>query len=740
MKHFKLMKGVLACLLSLALVVTCFTSVAAKADEEKPVAPVAKTATYDPVGDYLTAGDGAKIVYVLKAEKGNTIKKGAKCFELSATATENTLTAIGAKATTKDVYLYICDKEFEEEGKSINANLVIKAQKAKKLVGVIDYTKVDTPDATDVLSITATDSNKKAIDGATCLWYDEETSVWKDNTVDGQKFKGSDLNKVLEAGGGTILVKMKGDANTRSSKEIKVKIAKQGKAPKVKLDVKKDTLSVKNGMDFAIATKNGDKYEVDAADWKTILPVLKTAKTKEATASIVATSKYLPLDKKEKNAVNALEGEDGKVSYTQYKFKNLSLKTVLETVEQYSEYEDGTDIILAVRTSATNKKPASEISYITIKGQTKAPIAITEEKVEGELVVATSTDFDKKGIVVSEIVNYPGTKKVEEKDVLNTKGFWTTFEVLEGGKNADTNATKYEFAVVKNGDIDNIDWATVSWKAFTTKTKINSKLTTKYAVIGKAASKVTLKAKTQEDLDAATANDAISDSDTVILVRRTGIKGKTVDETVSASAYTKLYVAKIGKVYYLIGDTSVGDVAKKYTVNFAKYDATKKAFEVDSKIEAIVGWQEATKAVSNIELPALENAEYALQNGAAETTKITNGKLGFTMLDKDTTITLDIKEFANVKIVFTLDGTEVANSGLTIANGKINGTGDVAAYVGIEYTSAVIANPTKDGYTVKIGALPEGLSRSDDGKYTFTVSDAKEVTFTVPFTSEKNEG
>jgi len=257
MKHFKLMKGVLACLLSLALVFSCFTTVGAKAAGESStsgetvVAPTAVSATYNPMTDTLTTA--GKVIYVLKAEKSNKIKAGAKCYEVSTKAEENTLTAIGAKSTTADVYLYVCDKQFEADG-TVDANVVIKAQAAKKITGVIDYTQADNLASTTVLSIKATDKNKKEIAGATAIWYDETltTPVWANaDTLTGEK-----LVKMMEAGTKAIKVKMLGDEKTRTSKEIKVKIAKQTKAPTVKIDVKKDTISIKNGMDFGVFSKS----------------------------------------------------------------------------------------------------------------------------------------------------------------------------------------------------------------------------------------------------------------------------------------------------------------------------------------------------------------------------------------------------------------------------------------------------------------------------------------------------
>ncbi len=413
MKKFNFSKGLIVGLLTFALSIVAFAAVGASADEA-PVAPSAVTATYSYESNTITAAQNA-VVYVLKQEKGNTIKKGAAATG-SITAGQNTsLVDLKVKGTTKDVFLYVCDKEFEAEGK-VDANLVIKAQAAKKIVGKIDYTKADIvseedPNFTKVLSISATDSNKKAIENPACIWSKEIDGTYASSTT----FTGAVLAKMLEDGGGVIYVKMIGNDSPAqfASKAIKVKIAKQAKAPKVKYDAKKDTFALKNGFDFAVAFKVGDKYDAAVDTWTTILPVLKDATAKTSEASIVATSSFTPCDKKDANV---------KANTTQYKFKAISTKTIIAALN--SRTDDHTiangDFILAVRKSATAKKPASEITYIEIAAQTKNPIVYTASNVKDQFDVATVADFDKKGFTIGTVANYNGAN--------GTTGYDDSFE------------------------------------------------------------------------------------------------------------------------------------------------------------------------------------------------------------------------------------------------------------------------------------------------------------------------
>lgn len=747
MKKFNFSKGLITGLLTFALCIVAFAAVGAKADEQAAAAPEAVAATYSFADNSITSASNA-VVYVLKQEKGNTIKKGAAATGTIAAGKKTALTDLKVKGTTKDVYLYVCNKEFEDEGK-VDANLVIKAQAAKKVVGKIDYTKADTAAATTVLSITATDSNKKAIENPECVWSAEAEGTYAASTT----FTGATLAKMLEDGGGVIYVKMigvDGGSGTAqfASKAIKVKIAKQAKAPKVKYDPKKDTIALKNGYDFALAEKNNDKYTVVGA-WQTILPVLKDANIKTAANSIVATTTYVPCDKKDTGV---------KDNTTQYKFKTISMDTIIAKLGN----EANADFVLAVRKTATAKKPASEVAYINFPDQTAAPIVYTANKVAGEYDIATVTDFDKKGFAIGTVVNYNG--------VDGTEGFWNTFALKSTpGTGADKNAASYEFCVVKLADISEIDWTTVAWKKLDpAKTKITSKLKTKYSKIGAtSATEATLKAFAKPENFTATSG-VPEGTESVLLVRRAGVKG---DTPVRPSDYIRLYVIKDGKNYTLYSTAAVGEAAKKYTVAFFKYNAatTEKAagFYRDETIAPIVGYTK--KANTGVTLEALTDADYfpiasvaqatgigtiandAVKYSAAAneipeadgTDKIAKGDYSIALDGDDVTVNIAICEYANIKVkVFTklgdADAVAVTAKDVTVAKGKI-GNGAVAYYVG---TACVIdvaapATPTASADDKQVVAATTANTivggTFANNKVTVTPASAEEVEVTLTY-------
>ncbi len=584
MKKFNLVKGLVISLMAFALAFTAFGAVSASAEEaaQAVVKPTAVSARFDNVNNKITATANA-VVYVLKQEKANEIKKGAKTAGSLTKDAATPLEDLKIKGTTKDVFLYICDKEFEAADK-VDANFVIKAQAAKKVVGKIDYTKADTTTATNVLSIVATDKDKKAIAIAECVWAEELAGPYKAST----EFTGAKLASML-ADGGQIFVKMVGanDPAQFASKVIKVKIAKQGKAPKVKYDQKKDSIALKNGFDIGLATKVDD---ADAApeSWFTILPNFKSATKKTAEESIVATISFTPCDKKD---------EAYKNNTTQYKFKALSVNDIAKKLN--NEYAGG-EFTLAVRKSATVKAPASAITYIKFDAVTKAPIVFTEDKVAGQFDIATVTDFDKKGFTIGTVANYNGEN--------GTEGFWNTFKLKEtAGTGADKNAAAYEYLVVKKADLDGnkIDWTTASWsKLDPAKTKINGKLKAKYSDVNGKKADTTLKALAKPDGFNPSTVPAV---ESLLLVRRAGVKG---DAPVRPSAYVELYVIKDNKSYILYSKVAVGTEADAYAVDF--YTLQKKdgvyAWAKDESIDSITGWTDEDTA--KVEFPAIDGAKF----------------------------------------------------------------------------------------------------------------------------------
>jgi hypothetical protein len=765
MKHFKLLKGMLACLLSLALVVTCFT-VGAKAEEAAtPTKSTAVVATYDAATDSVTAGSNA-YVYVLKAASGNKIKAGtAAKAQLEKGAVK--ISDLGIKGSKSDVFLYVCDKEIEVE-ETVSANLTIKGN-ASKVVGVVDYTQADDPGSANVLSAYYVDkaSKKKVTIASTSLYWSADQEKWylansltqsdrknsKGETIaDG--FLGNDLAGMLEAGG-TIYIKQVGTSGASGTAQFgsavtKLKIAKQAKAPKVKVDVSKDTIAIKNGFDFALAVKNAETKEYEVVNWFTILPVLKTATVSSEGESIVGgvigtgndvkQTAYKPLDKKDTNAGKVVknEGDDNYYySSTKYKFKALSNDKLFEIIMNDLEIESASelnqlDYKIAVRKSATEKKPASAYTLVDIKLQAEAPIVYTESNVKGQFLVASADEFTKKGIALGEIAAFAGYTGTGAETAIATSGFDSTFKITEASdsiKERDEGST-FEYAVVSTVDYfatgdAAIDWTTVKWKKLdTSKLKITEKLSGKYKTVKGTKKTASLKDTASSEIKQ-TGEEAVTETDaygrtvikddaikagtkSLLLIRRQGEKS----EVKRASEEIILYVAKENKKYNLYSTVSNGAMADKYTVAIFKYDSAKGGFYRDESIEAITGWSQ--KANTGIKLGALTGAEYwqmsetVSESGEgilgeakyiAATAKIAAGN-DTDEVQKDDyqiaiganddgsfeskTVNIAIREYANIKVVgIASDSGEAVGTAKALGDvkaGKVNGDSTVTAY------------------------------------------------------------
>ena len=64
--------------------------------------------------------------------------------------------------------------------------------------------------------------------------------------------------KVLSQNGSTLTFRVMGTTTTWASKESKVKVAAQPKAPNVKVDITKETTSIKNGMEYQVIAAGGN--------------------------------------------------------------------------------------------------------------------------------------------------------------------------------------------------------------------------------------------------------------------------------------------------------------------------------------------------------------------------------------------------------------------------------------------------------------------------------------------------
>ena len=102
--------------------------------------------------------------------------------------------------------------------------------------------------------------------------------------------------KVYGQNGSTLTFRLKGTAATWASKESKVKVAAQAKAPAVKIDVAKDTTSIKSGMEYQVVAVGGDattSWTLSTAKKGISLADLKLTDTKDVLVRTAASGKKL---------------------------------------------------------------------------------------------------------------------------------------------------------------------------------------------------------------------------------------------------------------------------------------------------------------------------------------------------------------------------------------------------------------------------------------------------------------
>ncbi len=160
---------------------------------------------------------------------------------------------------------------------------------------------------------------------------------------------------MLKASNGTLYVAIDGKVKAaeegkeaevtlfRLSKEAKVKIPKSAKAPTVKIDYAKDTIALKNGMQVSI----------DGKKWMTVSPYDKNETTREHKFYSDSTT----VTKTKVSAVTPRELVDA------VNLNNLDS----------CQYGSNVDIVLLVRTAATDKKFPSASTTITFKTPAARP-------------------------------------------------------------------------------------------------------------------------------------------------------------------------------------------------------------------------------------------------------------------------------------------------------------------------------------------------------------------------------
>lgn len=670
-------------------------------------ANAAVTVTYEPATDTIKS-DQKAVAYILKKADGVTLKSTATGIDLAANTAVSLTDDLGIKATNKDIYLYVVSEAITKDVTSAKPTFTLKGQQAKKLTGTINYTKADTATATGVLSAVAVDKDNKTIADPSIVWSTEEAGIYE--AVD--SFTGEELADRL-ANGATIYIKMLGNSTYRTSKAVKVKIAKQSKAPSVKLDVKKSTIALKNGYDFVLAAKTGENYALaDGAKWCTVLPYLKDSGNANAIVpNANVTTGYIPLDKKDAAAKTSA------TAYTKTKVKALSLVDLaanLSTTEKPIKLADG--FSFGVRKSATNKKPASAVTWCDLQAQAAAPVIYTEENTSSYDIIAQGTDVKFK---TTDIAN---ATWMEDKSN-PWSGIGKNVEAKSGAK-TDGTAAKYEMAVILEADLDNVDWSTVAWKAIKKGTSITEKTSTKYCLTGSTNKKTAVFTKTNAATTKGSAN-----AKAVLLIRRAGVKGKTINNCVLASECMTTYLFKNtdgGRTVYqwITEGAKVGADAYQYVITVKTWQKgeTDYSWTADAT-RTISGYAEVKKpATYTFEDPdgfAYDMA--SLSTGATATGKKIEIAAGTTTTDSKT-VSINLQQKA--KLVVKYDG-------LSTADKKNDSEVEVFLGVSKEITDKVL---TVSGYTVKSVKIGTVDATVPSDKYSVTANTGKEV---ITITYEK---
>ena len=154
--------------------------------------------------------------------------------------------------------------------------------------------------------------------------------------------------KIFAQNGSTLSFRIKAKDGAFASSEAKVKITPQAKAPAVKVDVAKETVAIKKGMDWQVVEIGNTSVAPDDAKW-----TAAGANTKSMTIADLKVG-----------------GSNG---------------TALANDKNYA---------LFVRTTATDKKIASKYSMVTLKARPKT-MKFKDDKIEKEGAEIQNSDGSK---------------------------------------------------------------------------------------------------------------------------------------------------------------------------------------------------------------------------------------------------------------------------------------------------------------------------------------------------------
>lgn len=379
MKQFFKVRNILV-LFALALVMVAF----AKTNKAMAAEGIAEV-NYVEESVTISAATGASLdgssVYfaVIKTASDTTVKTSN--LELASMKTDEVAYVdFSSLASTKAVYIgYVIDPDMSAD--TVTVYPVTVNPSYSKLKFTMDFaaeniddnladvfSKIEITDSTKALSTYTKSADGKFMNGDT--EFDLSNLEWKKG-VNGKWTSNDKLTSYvfesLKKSGATLYVRAKGDEvnDIRASKEVKIKISKQAKAPTVKVTTASGVVALKNGMQISS----------DGKTWTDIYAYSKTAT--------------------ETDYIGTVSG-----ATTKTKVAGLSIEEIGEqldlTITAASKFY--------VRTAATTKKYASKTGTVTLKampemtvvsGSAASGSAITVETVSGNSVFTFSDDLSK---------------------------------------------------------------------------------------------------------------------------------------------------------------------------------------------------------------------------------------------------------------------------------------------------------------------------------------------------------
>jgi len=372
-------------------------------------APEKYSINYDEETVTLSAVSGSVYYQVIKADDKTQAKaanwlpvaKDDNAFVIDISALPNnkgSFIAVGFSAKQDKDCEYIV--EIPALVKSVKASLDYMVEDVEAASGSGIYAVISKLTVTDStgkkIEWDAADSTCKLSEVVKLGWKRGANGDWQDDaaftTFQWEMMKSSNTTLYLRAEEVDV-DGANGLDDTRYSKEVKVKIPKTAKAPKIKVDYKKGTVAIKSGMEIKVGGK-----------WVAI-----------AVKDGAATNETDPFAKTIKKGVSSL---------------------TLDQLKEKIGFENGEAVTIEVRTAANTKKFASYVAEVSFTAPLDAPKLKTGATAEKVLVVTVSGSA-----ITAAKLDFAAA----------VEGIDATYEYAFVGENCDLAKQTFTKVPVKNG-------------------------------------------------------------------------------------------------------------------------------------------------------------------------------------------------------------------------------------------------------------------------------------------------